>query len=138
MEPLYDEDGHYVLEGLDYWKRKGWDPAWPGQTPEPMLLAQMAPDLPEVPVAFTFYRDFRPQHIRMIREMLRRLPGRRLTKVVGHGMAIDSWMACNDGPDGHGSWCIPRDLSPLYRTGRIYYPVLRSVRRVQKLVGVRG
>lgn len=49
-----------------------------------------------------------PVHHELIDEMLRALPGRRLTRIVDPG-PDQAWMACNEGPDGRGSWLIPKD-----------------------------
>ncbi len=107
-ERLYNINGDYLPgPGLDAGKDR--DPAWPGQTPEPSVRFVLGPDLPVVPVARTFLRDHRPVHLEMIREMLRVLPGRVLTRVIGHGNGSD-WMASNAGPDGHGSWVLSRTL----------------------------
>lgn len=127
MSDLYDVDGNYLL--LFEWDRR-LDPAWPGQTPEPMTPVWLGRGLPVVPVALTFARDHRPQHIRMIREMLRRLPERRLTRVVGHGNATGSWMAVNEGPDGEGSWLIDRELPASYRGGSVWSDLLKGARRL--------
>lgn len=61
-----------------------------------------------VPVAESWRDEAQPVHHELVRQMLRALPGRGVTEIAGHEGA-DSWMALNDGPDGHGSWTIPRD-----------------------------
>lgn len=101
---LYDDDGHYLPTDPEQ------DPAYPGQTPEPSEMAVVFIGMDPVPCARTFLRDAEPRHYDQVREMLRELPHRRLTAIVGHGIQSDSWMAANEGEDGHGSWIINREL----------------------------
>lgn len=62
-----------------------------------------------VPVPPSWIANARPVHHKLVAEMLRTLPDRRLTCIVGHGAHSTSWMACNEGPDGWGSWLIDYD-----------------------------
>lgn len=98
---LYDAQHRYVAD------HRRDDPAWPGRTPEP-YEEELVGHVP-VPVARSWATRATRVHHDLVAEMLRALPGRRLTRIVGHGDQSDSWMALNDGPDGHGSWIIAYD-----------------------------
>jgi hypothetical protein len=98
---LYDDQHRYIGD------HRRDDPAWPGRTPEPYEEALVADVL--VPVAHSWAARAIRVHHDLVVEMLRALPGRNLTRIAGHGDKSESWMALNDGPDGHGSWLIAYD-----------------------------
>jgi hypothetical protein len=103
-ETVYDGNGHYLPVFHEE------DPAYPGITPEPQEMAVVFAGMDPIPVAKSFLRDAEPRHYDQIRQMLRELPERRLTQIVGYGDTdAGDWRAFNGGDDGHGDWTIIRE-----------------------------
>lgn len=111
-EQLYD--GEHYLPGISGYAARGWDPAWPGQTPEPFEVLRLPVnargELADVAVARSFARSATAEHIALIRGRLDDQPDHRLTRVIGYGDTGECWMADNEGPLGRGSWPVPYDL----------------------------